>query len=150
MTTPWISSIRPTFRFSVEVSVAAVAMLLLKGVSDQRLGAGDDFHDLLGDRGLSLAIELQREVLDDVPGVLRGVAHGGHARAVLGSGGLEQRAVDRDLHVRGDQALEDRVGIGLVLDERVLALIAFLFLARGAAAKALAAFEDRRVLQWKQ
>ena len=40
---------------------------------------------------------------------------------VLGRGGLQQRAVDRDLDVVGDEALEDLLGVGLVLDERVVA-----------------------------
>src|SRR5919199_46075 len=64
---------------------------------DQGLCAGHDFHDLLRDLGLACAVHLEREVVDDLAGVLGGVAHGGHARAVLGRGRLEQRAVDRDL-----------------------------------------------------
>ncbi len=55
------------------------------------------------------------------PGVLRRVAHGRHARAVLGRGRLQQRAEDRDLDVVGDEPLEDLLRVGLVLDERVLA-----------------------------
>ena len=78
MTTPWISSIRPMLRFSV--SVAANLNLLfalpvlassdLRATLRQALGPRYDFQDFLGDLRLTLAVHLQREVLDDVPGVL--------------------------------------------------------------------------------
>src|ERR671934_1301382 len=113
MTTPWISSMRPVFCL---LSVAAIGLR-----SHQRFGAGDNFHDLLGDLRLAGTVHLEREVLDDLAGVLRGVAHGGHARAQLGGGRLEQCPVERDLDVVGDEALEDLLGPGLVLDERVAA-----------------------------
>ena len=49
----------------------------------------DDFHDLLGDLGLARAVHLEREVVDDLAGVLGRVAHRGHPGAVLGRGRLE-------------------------------------------------------------
>src|SRR3954469_25353147 len=127
MTTPWISSIRPTFLVVVSapagrsVVLASMVLVLLEKIREvglgQRLGATDDFHDLLRDLRLAGAVHLQREVVDDDRRVLGGVAHRGHAGAVLGGGALQQRAVDRDLDVVGDEALEDRGGIGLVLDQ---------------------------------
>src|SRR4051812_7061349 len=120
ITTPWISSIRPTLRsLSWVVSSSRGVAVLASIVSSlgQRLCAGHYFHDLLRDLRLALAVHLQCEVLDEVRGVLGRVAHRGHARAVLGRGGLEQRAVDRDLHVRGHEALEDLLRAGLVLHE---------------------------------
>ena len=54
-------------------------------------------------------------------GVVGGAAHRGHARAELRRGRLQQRPVDRDLDVVGHEPLEDLLGLGLVLDERVLA-----------------------------
>src|SRR3954464_7499423 len=121
ITTPVISSMRPTFlpslwRSSFFSSVAAIGFSLA-----QRLGAGDDFHDLLGDLGLAGTVHLEGQVVDELAGVLGRVAHGGHARAVLGSGGLQQGAVDRDLDVVGDESLEDLLGVGLVLDEGAMA-----------------------------
>src|SRR3954453_5170272 len=119
ITTPVISSIRPTLRCSsserssVRSSVALMRVPLLA----QRLGAGDDFHDLLGDLGLARAVHLERQVVDDLLRVVGGAAHRGHAGAVLGRGGLEQGAIDRDLHVVRDEALEDLLGARLVLDE---------------------------------
>ena len=115
---------RPTLRLLVGPAVrscsSVTAMVFAFGPAchDERLGAGDDFHDLLGDVRLALAVELQRQVVDDLRRVLGGVAHGGHARAVLGRGRLQQRAVDRDLHVVGHQPREDVPGLGLVLGER--------------------------------
>src|SRR3954453_10403262 len=123
ITTPWISSIRPTLRSCCCVSCVCSAATAICSPLGQALCAGHNFHDLLGDLCLAFAIHLQRQILDDVPGVLGGVAHGGHARAELGRAGLQQRAEDRDLHVGGDQALEDRLGVGLVLDERVLGVL---------------------------
>ena len=115
--------------------------------------AGDDFHDLLRDLRLALAVHLQGEVLDEVGGVLGRVAHRRHAGAVLGRGRLEQRAVDRDLDVGGDEPLEDLLRAGLVLDERVRAVGALLIVvAAGAAPERLlvGVLEDRRVLQRQQ
>src|SRR3954451_11905549 len=156
MTTPWISSIRPTFLVPVSAPAGRSVVLASMVFSSpgkrfaklglgQRLGATDDFHDLLRDLGLPRAVHLEREVLDDLAGVLRRAAHRGHARAMLGRGRLQQRAEDRDLHVVGDQPLEDDGGIGLVLDERVVAGLAF-----GTLLLALAALEDRRLLQRQQ
>src|SRR4051812_13906916 len=151
ITTPWISSIRPTLRVSSCVSWLSEAAVAINISLDQRLRAGDDFHDLLRDLRLALAVHLQGEVLDDVPGVLGRVAHRGHAGAVLGGGALQQRAVDRDLHVGGDEALEDRVRIRLVLDQRVLAVGLVLVLAGGPPAERLrVALEDAGVLQRQQ
>src|SRR4051812_44554706 len=145
ITTPVISSMRPTFlpslwRSSFFSSVAAIGFSLA-----QRLGAGDDFHDLLGDLGLAGPVHLQGEVFDELPRVLRGVAHSGHARAVLGRGGLQQGAVDRDLHVVRDEPLEDLLGVGLVLDERAVPRAL-----RVVAVLVLVLLEDRGLLQRQQ
>src|SRR3954464_7802497 len=149
MTTPWISSIRPTFLVAVSApagrSVVLASMVFSSpgkrfaklGVG-QRLGATYDFHDLLRDLGLPRAVHLEREVLDDLAGVLRRAAHGGHPRAVLGRRRLQQGAEDRDLHVVGHEALEDHARVGLVLDQRVVAGLAF-----GTLLVALGALEDR-------
>src|ERR687891_739634 len=80
--------------------------------------AGHHFHDLLGDLRLSLAIRLERQVVDDVGGVVRGAAHGAHTGAMLGRRRLEQRPIDRDLHVVGHEPGEDLLGVRLVDPER--------------------------------
>src|SRR5437588_4179055 len=104
MTTPWISSIRPTFFFSfspplVLAGFSSVADISLQsnvvplagrrsGLPRQPLGSGHYFHDLLRDLRLAGAVHLQRQVVDQRAGVLRRVAHGRHPRPVLGGGGL--------------------------------------------------------------
>src|SRR3954469_23087563 len=141
ITTPWISSIRPTLRLPSPcwVCCASVWFSVLASMNspfalrrrrerrrpgdvtvwlDQRLGAGDDFHDLLGDLRLALAVHLPGQVLDQVARVRGGVSHPSHARAVIGGRGLEQRPEDRDLDVGGPEPLEDLLRIGLVLHER--------------------------------
>ena len=68
MTTPWISSIRPTF---CVVSRSSVSVGSSQGFSlPEAFGPRNDFQNLLRDLRLTLAVHLQGEVLDDVPGVL--------------------------------------------------------------------------------
>src|SRR5262249_21055508 len=50
----------------------------------QRLGAGDDLDQLLGDVGLALAVVADRQLVDHVAGVAGGAVHRAHARALLG------------------------------------------------------------------
>jgi hypothetical protein len=52
----------------------------------QCVRAGHDLEDLLRDLRLSRAVHLQRERVDQLARVLRRVAHGGHAGALLGRG----------------------------------------------------------------
>src|SRR5215207_9294585 len=118
MTTPWISSMRPTFL----IAVADMCGFLLGSskTSRQSLSAADDLHDLLRDLRLAGAVHLEREVVDDVAGVVGGAAHRGHARTQLRRGRLQQRPVDRDLDVVRHEPLEDLLRLRLVLDERVV------------------------------
>ena len=72
MTTPWISSIRPTLRLP---SPLAARVLRLGagfhvGSLAEAFGPGDDFQNLLRDLRLAFAVHLQGQVLDDVPRVL--------------------------------------------------------------------------------
>src|SRR5262245_42912729 len=85
-----------------------VAMLSSERISD-RLGAGDDLDQLLGDGGLAGAVENEGEAIDHVAGVARRAVHRGHARAFLGRGVLEQRAIDLDREVARQQVGEDLV-----------------------------------------
>src|SRR5580765_1544960 len=99
------------------------APLARNALAAERVSAGDDFEDLLRDLGLTCAVHREREVVDQLAGRLRGVAHRRHARALLGRGGLEQRAVDLRLEVDRQQPLEDLLRLGLedeVADEPVV------------------------------
>src|ERR1035437_9916632 len=92
-------------------------------VSAQTLCAGDNLHDLLGDLGLPRAVHLERQIGDDLPGVLRRVAHRGHLRPEEPRRGLDQRAVDRGLDIVWHELGENLFRVGLVLDQRFRAVI---------------------------
>src|SRR5436309_3582642 len=168
ITTPWISSTRPGLTASPDepfcdasvscsclsvVACSNVCLLLGACGLAEPLGTRDDFHDLLRDLRLALPVGLEREVVDQLGGVLGGVAHGGHTRAVLRCSRLEQRPVDRYLDVVRSQALEDLLGVGLVDPERA-AVIGPVARVRAALAISLAVLalvpEDVRLLQREQ
>src|SRR3954452_4666500 len=106
MTTPATSSTRPTFprppsRDSAAargscVSVLPVLASTSCSCSAEPLGSSDDFHDFLGDLRLTLAVHLERVLLDQIRSIVRCAAHRGHTGAVLRRRGLEQRTVDRN------------------------------------------------------
>src|SRR5262249_11509914 len=54
--------------------------LLYDSIS-QRLGAGDDLDQLLGDHGLARAVHAQGQLVDHLAGIAGGAVHGAHARA---------------------------------------------------------------------
>src|SRR5919108_253755 len=55
----------------------------------QSLRRCDYFQDLLGDLCLARSVHRQRQVVDQLAGVLGGVSHRGHLGAVLARGRLE-------------------------------------------------------------
>src|SRR5215831_8542881 len=69
--------------------------------------AGDDFQDLLGDLRLPGAVHGQRQVVDQLAGVLARVPHRGHLGAVLRGGGLEEGTVELRLDVDRKEPLQD-------------------------------------------
>jgi hypothetical protein len=79
----------------------------------ERVGAGDDLDELLGDRGLARAVVGEGQPVDHLAGVLGRRLHRGHARGVLGGLRLEQHAVDLEGHVAREELLEDLLGRGL-------------------------------------
>ena len=100
------------------VSGAAVAMsvFLALRVRLERFGAGNDFDELGGDRGLALAVVLDRQAVDHVAGVAGRIVHRGHLRAVEAGLVLEQRAIDLDRDVARQQVGEDLLLVGLIFD----------------------------------
>jgi hypothetical protein len=74
--------------------------------------------ELLGDRGLARAVVLDRQPVDHVARVARGVVHGRHPRALLRGGVLEERREDLRGDPAGQQLLKDRLLAGLVVVER--------------------------------
>src|SRR6202034_65182 len=143
ITTPWISSMRPTLREAVPFAAVAGSVVVLGGISSlissssvqvrfvvaardwavvlaQTLRSRDHLHDLLGDLGLAGTVHLQCVVGDDFAGVLRSAAHRRHLGAEETGRGLHQRSVDRYLDVVRNQAREDLLGVRLVVDRRAL------------------------------
>ena len=117
ITTPWISSMRPTFF----VCVAASIGLLSVGPSRApRRPATTSMISCVISACLARFI-CSVKPLDQLARVVGRVAHRGHARAVLGRRRLEQRPEHRDLDVVGDQPVQDLLRVGLVLDQRVVA-----------------------------
>src|SRR5205807_8735331 len=147
ITTPWISSMRPVLRCAppeAEPGVGSVAVdasisslfswsvwsrLLVVGSPRRRhflaqsLCAGDYLHDLLRDLCLAGAVHLQRQLGYEFPGVLGRAAHRRHLGAEEACRRLHQRPVDRNLDVVRHEPAQDRLGIGLVVDERARALL---------------------------
>ena len=74
ITTPWISSIRAGVAlaglaggglFSGGRHSLVISCVVARGLAEP-LGAGDDFHDLLGDLRLAGAVHLQGEIVDQL------------------------------------------------------------------------------------
>src|SRR5882757_2204144 len=81
----------------------------------QRLGAGDDLDQFLGDIRLAQAIVAQVQLVDHLAGVARGAVHGAHARALLGGGVFQEPAEDLRGDVARQQIAQDLAFLGLVL-----------------------------------
>src|SRR3954462_12511498 len=83
------------------------------GLAGEGVRPTDDFEDLLGDFSLPGPVHCQGQVVDQLPGVLRGVTHRRHPGAVLGGGRLEQGAVDLGLDIHREQPLQDLLRLRL-------------------------------------
>src|SRR3546814_320514 len=80
-------------------SLLSTSTVVTDLTGSQRLGAGDDFDEFLGDVRLARPIVSLRQRIDQVAGIARGVVHGRHAGTLLGREGFEQRPVDLDRQV---------------------------------------------------
>src|SRR5579875_3937335 len=94
----------------------------------ESLRAGHDLEDLLGDLRLASAVHLQRQIADQLAGILRRIAHRRHSRAVLGGRRLKQGAEDGDLDIVGNQARQNHGGVGLIVDGRRATILLVLLL----------------------
>src|SRR4051812_47747354 len=86
-TAPMTCVMRPVWLAGVAIKILSFEFLksqrpsIAKRHSD-RLGAGDDFDQLLGDHGLTGSVVDQGLLADHVAGVAGGVVHRAHLRAV--------------------------------------------------------------------
>src|SRR6266478_5291386 len=125
----WTSTTAPMTCVMRPVWLAGVAMktLSFEFLISNRLGAGDDFNQLLGDHRLSGTVVDQGLLADHVAGVAGGVVHGAHLRAV--ERGVVFQQCPENLHrkIARQQAGQNLVFLRLVFVSRRRAGIRGLF-----------------------
>src|SRR5215475_11878521 len=87
----WLAAVAIQLSPSIRISARSAWTLMLSQFSLDRLGAGDDLDQLLGDHRLTGAIVDQGVLADHFAGVAGGVVHRRHLRAVERGVVLEQR-----------------------------------------------------------
>src|SRR4051794_12059869 len=85
----------------------------------ESLGPGDDLDQLAGDVGLAGAVVVQRQPVDHVTGVARGIVHRGHLAGIEAGSAFQHGAVDLDRQVARQQRGEDRLLARLVVVQRL-------------------------------
>src|SRR5579871_3877214 len=108
-----LASGEPSRRSPLSSGASSLVNLETVGRSE-RLGAGDDLNQLLGDLGLASAIIAQVQGLDHIAGVARGVVHGRHLSSGEASLGFKQRRKDLGAEIARQKRLEDLIFGGLV------------------------------------
>src|SRR5690554_3085770 len=88
------------------------------GGRGQRVGAGDDLADLLGDLGLARLVRQPGVVADEVFRVLGRRVHRTLAGCELGGGGLQEHRVDPARDVPREEGVQDDLRGGLEVVER--------------------------------
>src|SRR6266404_9962976 len=112
----WTSTTAPMTCVMRPVWLAGVAMktLSFEFLISNRLGAGDDFNQLLGDHRLSGTVVDQGLLADHVAGVAGGVIHRAHLRAVERGVVFQKRAEDLDREIARQQAGQNLIFFRLV------------------------------------
>src|ERR1700710_2985196 len=108
-TAPMTWVMRPVWLAGVAIKLSPCSPKLL-----ERLGAGDDLDQLLGDHGLAGAVVDQRLLADHVAGVAGGVVHRAHLGAVERGVVFQQRAKYLYREIARQQAAQDLVFFWLV------------------------------------
>src|SRR5690242_10425583 len=109
----WVT--RPIWLAAVAINLSFDPNLIsCFGSPSDRLGAGDDLDQLLGDHGLTGAVVNQCLLADHFARVAGGVVHRAHLRAVERGVVLKQRAEDLGGEIARKQRLENLVLFGLV------------------------------------
>src|SRR5215210_9104314 len=75
-------------------------------LAGHRVGAGRYLGNLSGDLRLPRLVVRERQLLLDLFGVVRGAAHGDHARRMLGGDPFQDGLVELDLDVARQQRIE--------------------------------------------
>src|SRR5699024_2027987 len=103
---------------SANVSSASVSAFGAAG-SRERIGTADDLRDLLGDLRLAGGVRQPGELVDLRLRVVGGGLHRTLGGRVLGGHRLQQDVDDPRLDVARHELLDDRVGVGRELVQRV-------------------------------
>src|SRR5580698_10293237 len=116
-TAPMTCVMRPVWLAGVAMETLSFEFLNLRRPSVrllERLGAGDDFNQLLGDHGLTGSIVDQGLLADHVAGIAGRVVHRAHLRAVERSVVFQKRPEDLHREITRQQAGQDLVLLRLV------------------------------------
>src|ERR1700726_588590 len=118
-TAPMTCVMRPVWLAGVAIKTLSFEFLIKRpcGPSD-RLGAGDDFNQLLGDHRLAGPVVDQGLLADHFAGVAGGVVHRAHLRAVERGVVFQQRPEDLHREIARQQARQDLVFLRLIFIRR--------------------------------
>src|SRR3954466_6374096 len=107
---PWVAAV--AMKLSFEILYLNDRRLVR---ASDRLGAGDDLDQLLGDLGLTGSVVDLGLLADHFAGVAGGVVHGAHLRAIERRVVFQQRAEDLHRYIARQQAGEELVLFRLVV-----------------------------------
>src|ERR1700722_10485666 len=112
-TAPMTCVMRPVWLAGVAMKTISFEFCLRR--PSDRLGAGDDFNQLLGDHGLTGSIVDQGLLANHVAGIAGGIVHRAHLRAVERGVVFQQRAEDLDCQIARQQAGQNLVFFRLIV-----------------------------------
>src|SRR6202051_2352663 len=114
-TAPMTCVMRPVWLAGVAMKIFSFEFYLKRPLRlSDRLGAGDDFNQLLGDHRLTGSVVDQGLLADHVAGIAGGVVHRAHLRAVERSVVFQERAEDLHREIARQQPGQDLVFLRLV------------------------------------
>src|SRR5580692_4478429 len=118
-TAPMTWVMRPVWLAGVAMKILSFEFYLKRPspLSD-RLGAGDDFNQLLGDHRLTGPVVDQGLLADHVAGIAGGIVHRAHLRAVERGIVFQQSAEDLDRQIARQQAGQNLVFFRLIFVRR--------------------------------
>src|SRR5882672_6468613 len=106
-TAPMTCVMRPVWLAGVAIKLSPSNSVSNAARRSDRLGAGDDFNQLLGDHRLTGAIVNQGLLADHVAGIAGRVVHRAHLRAVERSVVFQQPAEDLHRQIARQQTCQD-------------------------------------------
>src|ERR1700733_3185875 len=114
-TAPLTCVMRPVWLAGVAMKIFSFEFCLKRPLRlSDRLGAGDDFNQLLGDHRLTGSIVDQGLLANHVAGVAGGIVHCAHLCAVERGVVFQQRAEDLDRQIAREQAGQNLVFFRLI------------------------------------